>query len=602
MANDMNLRAIISVVDKISGPMKQINRALRGPIKAMRDVNRATRGMGNAVSNLVTPLGLSIGGLTAGLSMGAAGVVRTSAQFERFQSMLEAVEGSADAAKKSMGWIQDFAAKTPYQLSEVTDAFARLKATGLEPTDGLLRTLGDAAAITSGKGIVDAVEMISDAVRGENERLKAFYIKARKVGDEFVYSYEKDGKKFEVRAKNNAMSIQKALAAALSHKSDGAMQKLSKTWDGMRSNLQDTFAKVQLSIGNSGFFGFMKGQLKRFMDLIGVMEKNGELAKWSKEVSDGLTALVKPISNFLLGYEQVNKVTGEKKNIPGLFQKLPEILKDIKDFLVTSGDVVESIGGWKTVAIAVGAILAGPFLVSLMTLGGAILSLGAPILVAIAGIAALAGLLIGNWDVVGPYFEDMWQSVKNVFVNFGEWVKSFFIKDGLFSEAGAAAAGNLFKSLLGVVWSLHRGVASICRETLLYALDLINDLIKTITNGFDFKALILDQMNSIEWPSWMTDGLSWVGGTLNAVDSYFDPTQEEGNESDFSSQALTPATLDRKALHAPERTAPGQTALNGEMVVRFENAPPGLRVSPGRTNQRDVLLNPDVGYRSMVTP
>lgn len=579
MANDMNLRAIISVVDKISGPMKQINRALRGPIKAMRDVNRATRGVGSAMSNLVTPLGLSIGGLTAGLSMGAAGVVRTSAQFERFQSVLETIEGDAGKAKKSMNWIQNFATKTPYQLGDVTDAFVRLKQNGLEPTNGLLRTLGDAAATTSSKTIVDAVEMMADAVRGENERLKEFGISARKIGDDFVYSYEKNGKTFQIRAKNNAISIQKALSKALSEKSDGAMERLSSTWDGMWSNMLDTFAKVKLSIGDSGFFGFMKGQLKRFMDLIGVMEKNGDLAKWSKEVSDGLTALVQPITDFLLGYEQINEVTGEKKNIPGLFQKLPDILRDIKSFLVTSDKVVESIGGWKTVAIAVGAILAGPFLVSLMTLGIAILSLSAPVLVAIAGIAALAGLLIANWDSVGPWFKDLWGDIKSVVVEFGNWWTNFLDDN---TEAACQAVENMGKGLWGIIGNILTGIKESFFAAVTYLNDLCNNFIKMASFGLiDVKKLVTD------------------GDVEDDGSGEFDSHEKQGIPD---IRALTPATLDRKALHAPERTAPGQTALNGEMVVRFENAPPGLRVSPGRTNQRDVLLNPYVGYRSMVTP
>lgn len=43
-----------------------------------------------------------------------------------------------------------------------------------------------------------------------------------------------------------------------------------------------------------------------------------------------------------------------------------------------------------------------------------------------------------------------------------------------------------------------------------------------------------------------------------------------------------------------------QTKLNGEMTVKFENAPPGTRVDVGKTNQSGVFMNADVGYRRMV--
>lgn len=44
--------------------------------------------------------------------------------------------------------------------------------------------------------------------------------------------------------------------------------------------------------------------------------------------------------------------------------------------------------------------------------------------------------------------------------------------------------------------------------------------------------------------------------------------------------------------------AGGKQNVQGEMVVRFEGAPPGMRVDQGKTNQPGFSLNPDVGYRS----
>lgn len=39
-----------------------------------------------------------------------------------------------------------------------------------------------------------------------------------------------------------------------------------------------------------------------------------------------------------------------------------------------------------------------------------------------------------------------------------------------------------------------------------------------------------------------------------------------------------------------------KNVIEGEMVVRFENSPPGMRVAEGRTNAPQVRLTPDVGY------
>ncbi|WP_253294526.1 tape measure protein [Vibrio cholerae] len=126
--------------------------------------------------------------------------VKTAAEFEKMQVILNRLEGSQDKGAQSMAWISDFAATTPYDLAQVTESFIQLKAYGLDPVqNGLLRTLGDTSA-AMGKPIEQAVEAIADAVTGENERLKEFGIKARVEGDEIVYAYTKNGKEMEARA------------------------------------------------------------------------------------------------------------------------------------------------------------------------------------------------------------------------------------------------------------------------------------------------------------------------------------------------------------------------------------------------------------------
>ncbi|PLP87419.1 phage tail tape measure protein [Pseudomonas sp. FFUP_PS_473] len=52
-------------------------------------------------------------------------------------------------------------------------------------------------------------------------------------------------------------------------------------------------------------------------------------------------------------------------------------------------------------------------------------------------------------------------------------------------------------------------------------------------------------------------------------------------------------------VQAAAATAAARTELEGSMVVRFENAPPGMRVDPARTNQPGLSVSPSVGYRSL---
>lgn len=62
---------------------------------------------------------------------------------------------------------------------------------------------------------------------------------------------------------------------------------------------------------------------------------------------------------------------------------------------------------------------------------------------------------------------------------------------------------------------------------------------------------------------------------------------------------LNPKNAPAYNYNAPtgqEMLSGGKSLIQGEMVVRFENTPPGTRVSEGKTNAPNVKLLPNVGY------
>ena len=169
---------IIRAVDKLTAPVKKITAATgrltsegsRSPRPARvlterqrelrSQVARATaslvaqtsrlRNWGSAAQTsfgrapkLLKWTSATFGGLTYTLKRAFVDPV---AEFERFETVLTTIEGSSEKARESMNWIDDFAVKTPFQLGQVTDAFVKLRAYGMDPTDGLLCDLGDASA------------------------------------------------------------------------------------------------------------------------------------------------------------------------------------------------------------------------------------------------------------------------------------------------------------------------------------------------------------------------------------------------------------------------------------------------------------------------
>lgn len=290
--------------------------------------------------------GAAILGTGYAAGRGVIGMAKTAAQFEQFQTVLETTEGSKEKAKQSMDWISDFATKTPYELNEVTESFVRLRAYGMDPTNGLLKTLGDTSS-AMGKPIMQAVEAIADAITGENERLKEFGIKGNAIkGTNFIeYEYtDRNGKQRTARVdKRNRKQIEETLKKIWNEKYADAMEKQSKTLIGIWSNLQDQWVRFQNMIMQSGAFDILKGKLKNVLDTIDEMAKNGELEKWANDIGQAISTVVE-----------------------GLWEAIVIIAKTAKQlgqWIVQNKDLAVSIIKW---GVALGGALTGMGALSLL--------------------------------------------------------------------------------------------------------------------------------------------------------------------------------------------------------------------------------------------
>lgn len=343
--------------------------------------------------------GISAAGFAAGGALGASALGK-AAQFEQYEVMLETLEGSREQAKKSMAWVSDFTSRTPYELDQVTEAYVRLRAYGLDPTHGLLTTLGDTSA-AMGKDIMQAVEAVADAITGENERLKEFGIKASTKGQ--VISYEYTDKRGIQRTLSVNKSDRKAIEGALSliwnEKYGGGMERLSGTWVGIISNIKDSWATFQVAVMQSGPFERLKNRLQGVLDTIKAAKDDGRLQQWAEEVGS-------KIGRVFDGIESVAR---------WLWVTVPKIVDVLKR-------VASAVGGWenllwimlalKALPLATAALHFGMLATQALNLGPALLMVGKAILfigramllnpigLIITGIIAAIYLLWKNWDWV----------------------------------------------------------------------------------------------------------------------------------------------------------------------------------------------------------
>ena len=320
----LDVAMIMRLVDRFTGPAKKMERGLDGITAKARKLQDGGRSLDRLTSSARRGAGV-IGGLlyraahkggegiaflarkalegTLALAkwgaLGAAGaaawfgfdIIKIASDFEQFQVVLEGVEGSAEKARASMAWVRQFAQTTPYEVAQVMEAFVRMRAYGIDPMDGSLRSLGNAASAMN-KQLIDAVEMMADAQTGEFERLKEFGIKAKVQGDKVAFSYSKNGKDMVRTAGKTSSEIRKALVGIMDDRFEGMMERQSKTLAGLWSNIKDQLSGFQLDIADAGVFDLVKAKAEALFARLSALAKDGTLRKWASDISNSLEDMV----------------------------------------------------------------------------------------------------------------------------------------------------------------------------------------------------------------------------------------------------------------------------------------------------------------------
>lgn len=527
-------------------------------------------------------------------ALAANGLTDTASQFERYETILISSTGSAEKAKEAMGWVTQFAVTTPYELDQVTEAFVQLKNYGLDPTNGTLRTLGDTSA-AMGKPLMQAVEAMADAVTGENERLKEFGITAKKSGDMITYAYtDAAGKAMTATAKaSDRAAIQMTLMNIFNEKYAGSMERLSKTWTGMMSNLADLWMKFQLMIMEAGLFDWMKEKLRGILDTISQMEADGSLKAWATNIATAIQNTLESAWQFA--------------------NRAIEIISELSNYLSMASDYV---GGWENLAMILGGMVFGPTLVAtaagivqiatgLATLGAALMA--NPIMLAILAIAAGVYLIYANWDKIRPYFEALWQGITSAAQAAWDWLKQIFewtphamiirnwsrISDAITDQLEAAKASiahhwENIKALMNIDWGALIGNIKI---------PSLEEPVKKIKWFFS-----LEWLPEWKWPEIPLPELPDIGGMINDLkaktgEAWTGLTSIFSGEQAIDIAARDPASIER-ATNATNRLASAMGHLTNvdvspamQKLDRVRQAAQGVEdIAQGTLNRMNDLL------------
>lgn len=189
------------------------------------------------------------------------------------------------------------------------------------------------------------------------------------------------------------------------------------------------------------------------------------------------------------------------------------------------------------------------------------------------GIAAAAGVIVANWETLGPFFTAFWELMKALAVPAWDLLKS------MFAWTPIALIIKHWSPITAWFKNLWEGIKPYI-EPLLNFMGL-NENGPGITAKVTQMAYEQKQRNGE------------VGGG-------------DGSLLQPRSQAPGPGSLLGRSggLPAPgsliqQAATNARTQLEGGLVMRFENAPPGFRVDPGTSNQPGLAITPKVGYRSL---
>lgn len=273
-----------------------------------------------------------IGGLFAGVSatMFVGKLVDVQRQFDVLNSSLITVTGSSEAAAKEFAWIKQFASTTPYQLAEVTSAFVKMKALGLDASQKALQSYGNTAS-AMGKGLDQMIEAVADAATGEFERLKEFGIRANKQGEQVTLTFQGVSKTIG----NSAAEITAYLQSIGENQFAGAMEERAKTLDGAISNLADTWDELFRTINEEQAGGLIYDSVKlasgAIQDLItiikalnGATQENTTQTGAMAAIQEGLAIVFETVSVLGVNVKYVLVQIG--KEIGGIAAQAAAIL------------------------------------------------------------------------------------------------------------------------------------------------------------------------------------------------------------------------------------------------------------------------------------
>jgi hypothetical protein len=395
---ELKLRAVISVADKASGPLKKINADLRKLSAPFQRLSRQMKGFDNASG--FRRLRTGVAGMTGSLARmtGAAGAAATAGLF----------------ALSKMASVGDEISKTSIALGISTDA--------LQAWLFVAERSGVSTA-TLNKSMQAFTKRMAEARNGSGElfnllkKTNPALLNQVLAIDDNAEAYD-----FMVKAMAGLATQQEQILLGDKAFSEAGRELVKVAAAGATEidRLKQEARDMGLILGEDA----LKNSAK-FRDQMAIMALVLRSAAFT--IGTELMPKIIEISKRFTEWFRANQKL-IKQNLGNVAKKIAAGIGQVGEFMATTlpriTAFVDSIGGLRTVAIALGAVLAGPLISAVATLGAVILT--TPIGWFVGGIALMVAAFVGLEKHLRFLNDITFDDMKAVVTDIGNWLISFW--------------------------------------------------------------------------------------------------------------------------------------------------------------------------------
>lgn len=362
---DFGLGLILSFTDNatagINNAANQLMRLTQMAEQSTDSINRmADLTALSSLSTMTGQLGdtfLSMGTTITGMFQKLLqGTVDTGSQFESLRITVNALTGDAQKGQEAISKLMSFAAKTPFEINDLSGMFTTITANGLDAfktmtsakngfQQELMGFIGDLMAFRPDVPAMQWGTAIRNAFSGEVRSLKNALdvdvegILGRSWGD----TPEQIAQDFADLADNLGVA--------------GLMMSNMNTWSQTLSNVSDQFTRLFLAVADAGVFNDLKEALQGVTSAIFEIS-DADMASIAKVIAESLSFIIKPlvsagkaIGNFI---RWVTKLTTTQPKLAKFVIQMTAFAGVLLTLTGLALKVVSSLSGLATVFMAMG--------------------------------------------------------------------------------------------------------------------------------------------------------------------------------------------------------------------------------------------------------